>query len=647
MKGLFVTGTDTDIGKTVVSTFLCHYFSGEQEVNYFKPIQSGIPRDSDFVQSILGSKLNIVPSTYELKEPASPDRSAKLEGRVLNIDEVVDSFTPSAETFTIVEGAGGLMVPLNGTHTMADLIQAFNLPAILVISGKLGTINHTLLTLEKMKMMGLHCLGIIINGSEDEDLERYLETRVDVPILFRLPYFEKLCLETFQNFVECNQQELEALRKNLCNIGDRVWNTTQLEAKDKEFVWHPFTQHGIVKTHPVVTSGKGSYLNLGNKKVIDGISSWWVNLFGHSHPELSMSIKDQVDQLEHVIFAGFSHEPAVRLSEKLVELTRQSGAQLSKVFYSDNGSTSVEVATKMVYQYHQQRGKTQKRKFLALSGAYHGDTLGAMSLGERKGFNEVFNSLMFPVEFMDPFNSEDIKAVFEKNSEELAGVIVEPMIQGASGMRMYPKENLDLISRLAQKANGLIICDEVFTGFYRTGKMFAFEHSDLKPDLLCLSKGLTGGFLPLAVTLVREELYEAFYNEDMRKAFLHGHSYTANPLACAVANKTMELLERESTKEKIKNIVQWTKDSLLNLNDIESTSGVRQLGTVGAFEINGEDPNYFKGDFAYRFMTKAMDRGVLLRPLGGTIYAVPPYSITKNEIEKIYNTMKEVITKDL
>ena len=323
--------------------------------------------------------------------------------------------------------------------------------------------------------------------------------------------------------------------------------------------------------------------------------------------------------------------------------TNRAGAKLSKSFFSDNGSTAVEVALKMSFQYHQQMGERQRTRFLAFRGSYHGDTLGAMSLGERKGFNEVFSPLLFDVDFVDPFCAGDIQEAFENHGHEYAAVIFEPMVQGASGMRMYGVDRLNQVAELAQKCGCLTIADEVFTGFSRTGKVFAFEHSNLRPDLLCLSKGLTAGFLPLAVTLVGEKLFETFHNQDMRKAFLHGHSYTANPVACAVALESLKMLKSPEWQKRIGDIEQWTGREIEELKNIPGVHNPRTLGTIGAFEWNQEDPNYFRGDTSYKFNQAALKQGVLLRPLGGTIYTVPPYCTSEQDFRKIYQVIRNLI----
>ncbi len=584
-----------------------------------------------------------------------------------------------------MEGAGGIEVPINDNEKMKDLMEALGLPVLLVTSTRLGTINHTLLSVEALKQKGLSCLGLVLNDNpggnpcndRKQGLKELFEKETGFSVLFEVPRFEQLTRElTEEQLSERQFREKKLIKEqldvffrenknfrdflNLCchsfhgftSHGESHPGKTDksndsefenLEKLDQKFVWHPFTQHGIVKNHPVIQRGKGACLWYQDRKVIDAISSWWVNLFGHCHPRLSESLSRQAHQLEHILFAGFSHEPAIELSGKLIELVKQKACPLDKVFFSDNGSTSVEVALKMVYQYQQISGHCEKKKFLALKGSYHGDTLGAMSVGEREGFHRVFKPLLFDVDFVDPFKPLCLEEFFEKKGSELAGVIVEPVVQGASGMRMYPVEFLNELAKLAKDYKVMLICDEVFTGFYRTGKMFAFEHSDLRPDLLCLSKGLTGGYLPLAVTLTNEKLYQAFLDDSMKKAFLHGHSYTANPMACRVACTTMELLMDPETSRKVKEIEDHTQYWMEKLSRNSGIFNARWLGTIGAMEVFEEDPHFFKGDFAYQFNQKALARGVLLRPLGGTVYAVPPYCVNEKQLESIYSCIEEIV----
>lgn len=645
MKGIFVSGTDTDIGKTLVASLLTHHLSKFGKVTYFKPLQAGQPTDFDQVRDMVSPEVSIASPSYNLKRPMSPNRAADLEGVSIAIEKVRDDFKKIQSSFTVVEGAGGLLVPINSEEKVIDVAQHLALPVVLVSSTRLGTINHTLLSIEALKSRGIEVLGIVLSGEEDPGLAQTLEEQSGVSVLFHVPLLEEVSPDVIQSYSADDFNGCidwlagSKLEKNNGSIDS-------LSKKDKEFVWHPFTQHGIVSNHPVVSKGSGSYLWYDDKKVIDAISSWWVNLFGHCNPELSQAVAHQSHQLEHVIFAGFTHRPAIELSEQLIQMAKGAGAPLDKVFFSDNGSTSVEVALKMTFQYFQQKGEGKRRKFLALKGSYHGDTIGAMSLGERKGFNEIFDPLLFDVVFVDPFSVEDLKNKFAEFNEQIAGVIVEPMVQGASGMRMYGADFLNQLAQLSRENGNLVICDEVFTGFYRTGKLFAFEHSELKPDLLCLSKGLTGGYLPLSATLVRQELYDHFKGETMRTAFLHGHSYTANPIACQVALQTTKMLQRPETLDAIRSIEEKTSKALDRLRENSKIFNIRQLGTIGAMEIGDENANYFKGDASYRFNQKAISKGVLLRPLGGTVYAVPPYCISDSEIEKVYEVIDQITREE-
>ncbi len=643
---LFVTGTDTDIGKTFASVILLKALSRHLPVSYFKPIQSGEPTDFSTIQEAVPN-IKIKPSTYLLRTPASPDRAAAIESKTLSIETLKKDWLNRDDSFHVVEGAGGLCVPINSHYQMIDLIADLKIPVVLVTSTCLGTINHTLLSVQAMKAKGLPIAGIVLNGDEDPGLKELLQEKTGLKVVFEIPNFFDQNHQTVDAWIETNSD----LQNFLAQITDRpvkqedpessIWST-----KDKDSVWHPFTQHGIVKNHPVVDSANGSYLTVEGRSVLDGISSWWVNLLGHCHPEISQAIHQQSQTLEHVIFAGFSHRPAIALSEALLQVAQSRGANVNKAFFSDNGSTAVEVALKMAYQYHRQSDKKEKNRFLAFRGSYHGDTLGAMSVGERQGFNDVFRPLMFDVDFVDPFDTSAVEKAFADNGNKYAAAIFEPMVQGASGMRMYPVETLDLLEDLCNQHEVLKICDEVFTGFYRTGCFFGFEHSQIKPDFVCLSKGLTGGFLPLAVTLTSDRLYERFHGDDMRQAFLHGHSYTANPISCAAALATLKLLQTETVQSKIRDIEVWTQQSVAELMETGLFFRGRTLGTIGAVDVSDEDPNYFRGDFSYRFNQAALKRGVLLRPLGGTVYSVPPYSIEKAELEKIYHTMYEVLKEE-
>jgi adenosylmethionine---8-amino-7-oxononanoate aminotransferase len=429
-----------------------------------------------------------------------------------------------------------------------------------------------------------------------------------------------------------------------------------LTNRDRAALWHPYTQ---MKTAPAplpIARGAGVYLYTEDgRRLLDGISSWWVNIHGHSHPVLNAALAAQAEKLEHVLFAGATHEPAVALAEKLRSVLPEG---LTRIFYSDNGSTAVEVALKMAWQYWQNRGETSRREFLALHYAYHGDTVGAMSPSETTAFTKPFGGLLFPVHrvhapycYRCPLGLkrsectidclQDLERMLEEQRGKVAAVIVEPMLQGAGGMIIWPAEFLTGVRQLCDEYDTLMIADEVLTGFGRTGKMFACEHAHLSPDLMCLSKGLTGGYLPLAVTAVKEKLYDAFLDDDRSRAFFHGHSYTANPLGCAVGLASLDLFRSEGTLDRVKRLERQFHKRLEPLRELESVGDVRAIGGVAAVELKGSG-SYFDsiGPGLYDAFLK---RGLLLRPLGSILYFMPPYVITDDEVDWTFDQIESVL----
>lgn len=422
--------------------------------------------------------------------------------------------------------------------------------------------------------------------------------------------------------------------------------TTDLLSRDRRVIWHPYSQHGLRELVLPVLSARGSRLTVWDgeraREVIDGISSWWVNLHGHSHPVIAEAIHAQARALEHVIFAGFTHEPAVALAETLLGAFRERGIELDRVFYSDNGSTAVEAALKMAFQLHVNRGDRRRTRFLALRGSYHGDTLGAMAVGDPDGYHSLFKPLLPPVDFIPPDAAglEELARLLRANPGEHAAFIFEPMIQGAGGMRLVPADFLEEASRLCRQRGVLLVCDEVFTGFYRTGKAFAVEHTGVKPDFICLSKGITGGFLPLAVTLCSREIHDAFVSPDMRAAFLHGHSYTANATACAAALASWKLLDEPACQERIRRIEEATVSHIARLSAHPAIASARCLGTIGAITLRREGSYFTLPRDGY--LRAALDRGVLLRPMGNVLYTVPPYCVSAGELDRIYGALEEI-----
>ncbi|MCM3409700.1 adenosylmethionine--8-amino-7-oxononanoate transaminase [Metabacillus litoralis] len=443
-------------------------------------------------------------------------------------------------------------------------------------------------------------------------------------------------------------------------------NSSNLQKRDVNHIWHPCSQMKDYEEFPpiVIKKGDGIYLYDENgKQYMDAVSSWWVNLFGHSNQRISQALSQQAFELEHVIFENFTHEPAILLAEKLVEYTPKG---LNKVFFADNGSSAIEVALKMSFQYHMQKNKPNKKRFLSLTDAYHGETLGALSVGGVSLYNEVFQPLLLntvraqgPDCYRCPFNQTPnhcdtpcisfVEEQLEKHAEETTAIIIEPLIQAAAGMKMYPPSYLKKLKELCLQYDVHLIADEVAVGFGRTGTLFACEQAGITPDFMCLSKGLTGGYLPLSVVMTTDDVYEAFYDDyASMKAFLHSHSYTGNPLACRVALEVLNIFEEENIikENQVKSIYMGEKASQ-EFSDLPYVGEYRQIGMVGAIELvrdkETKEPFPSKERVGYQIYRIALEKGLLLRPLGNVLYFMPPYVIEKEEIDKMIQVASDSI----
>lgn len=445
----------------------------------------------------------------------------------------------------------------------------------------------------------------------------------------------------------------------------------ELVEKDLKYIWHPFTQMKDYETDKpiIIDRGKGVYVwDLQGNKYIDGISSWWVNTLGHSNDRLNDALKRQVDKIEHVLLAGFTHEPAIELAERLVNLMPD---EITRVFYSDNGSTAVEVALKIAYQYWVQVGQPDRNKFIALKNSYHGDTIGAVSVGGVELYHKVYKPLLFDVlqadspycyrcpqtKLKETCSQEclcSMEHFFEENKGQVIGVLVEPLVQGAGGMIMHPPEYLLKLRELCDKHDVLLILDEVAMGFGRTGKMFAFEHAGIVPDIICLAKGITAGYLPLSVTMVKEKIYQAFYDEyHQMKTFYHGHSFTGNPLAAAVAVENLKIHEEDCILEKLQPKIKKLSEALEKFRELKWVGDIRQTGMIGAIELVKDKATKEDFDFKYRIgyqiYKEGLKRGAIIRPLGNVLYFMPPFVITEEEIDMLtdiaYDSIVAVLGK--
>lgn len=427
--------------------------------------------------------------------------------------------------------------------------------------------------------------------------------------------------------------------------------------RDRAHVWHPFTQMKTAPDPLPIVRAEGVYLfTEDGRRLLDGVSSWWVNVHGHSNPRINRALRLQAEKLEHVVFAGCTHPPAVELAERLCALLPE---RLNRVFFSDNGSTAVEVALKMAYQYWTNRGEDGRRTFLALENAYHGDTVGAMSVSHDSLFTASYAPLLFRVErvgvpadyraSLDPANDGEargtlaaLETLLEERGREIAAVIVEPMLQAAGGMIVWKAEFLRKLRALCDRHGLLLIADEVLTGFGRTGRMFACEHGPVEPDIACFSKGLTAGYLPLSVTVAAENVYEAFWSDDRRKTFFHGHSFTANPLGCAVALEGLNIFAEEGVLERIGRLEAQMRRALLKYVGRQYVKDARQIGGVGILEFAEGGAGYL-ADIGPRLARAFLDRGLLLRPWGNVLYFMPPYAISGDEAAWALDCIDEVL----
>ena len=453
------------------------------------------------------------------------------------------------------------------------------------------------------------------------------------------------------------------------------------QKEDLKYIWHPCSQMKDYETLPPIVIERGEGINLydvNGKCYKDVISSWWCNLLGHCNPRINEAIKKQVDTLEHVIFANFTHKTAITLCQELMKVLPIG---LCKFNFADNGSSAIEMSLKMSFQYHYQTGNPQKKRFMALSDAYHGETLGALAVGGVDLYSELYKPLLLDVIRIDgpdcyrcPYkkqcqghyniNSEELplcncecfkktEEAFEKYADETAAIIVEPLLQGSAGMKIYPPLYLKKLRELCDKYNVHLIADEIATGYGRTGKMFAFDHANISPDIMCLSKGLTGGYMPMAIAITTQKIYDAFYDDYLKgKAFMHSHTYSGNPLACSAAIEVLRILNDENVIEKAnKKSIYFNNIIKEKFLPLENVGEVRSIGLINAIELvknkDSKEPFDYKRRTGYQIYKKALEKGVILRPLGDVIYFNPPLIIEKPDMDYVtdiaLNCVKEVL----
>jgi adenosylmethionine-8-amino-7-oxononanoate aminotransferase len=688
-NGFFIGGTGTGVGKTVAGGAVAHLLvKNGYDVGVMKPVSTGtLPGDNGKPFSHDLTFLREMAETedrdefslpYSFATPASPFHAALAEGRRIEPKRILLSFHEVLRDrdFALVEGAGGLMAPVTEDLVWADVVKLLGLPLLLVTDSALGMIHRTISTALSAEIYGIETAGIIVVEVDKKPQPpvdvKLLERQCEVPVLGIIPYCSKLArkspdLDGFRSHVEdhLNPDKLLAFLERKENKGQRK----KLEKSDKEHVWHPFTQMQEWKKEPtlIVNRGNGSVLtDLEGNEYLDGHSSYWVNVHGHGNPRLVRTLAKQSGKLDHATFLGLSNKPAIELAQKLAEISPPS---LKKVFYSDNGSTAVESALKIAFQYWRniEGPKTRRTKFIAVRNAYHGDTLGAAAVGGVDAYRKTFEKILADVVFAStPYcyrcphgethpgcslacagNLEDM---VEKHSGKLAALIIEPMVQCPGGIITAPHGYLKRARAACDKHDVLMIADEVATGFGRTGRMFACEHEDVHPDIMSVAKSLAAGLLPLAATLTSEKVYDAFLGTHAeKKAFLHGHTFTGHPTACAVALENLKIFKNSKLLGKIEIKSQHLRDELIRFENLPHVGDVRQLGMIVGVELvkNREtrEPFLPEARTGHKVIMEAREKGLIVRPLGDVLVLFPILTASDSELKRMADILYESIAE--
>lgn len=657
---MFILGTDTDVGKTAIASALVTAWLTEGPVRYWKPVQAGLDEtDQDAVDSNCPG-VALEPNLYAYKEPASPDQSLQAATHPIEVAKLVREWQELAlvPSRLVVEGAGGLMVPLNHRgETWLDVLERMAgespqpPPILLVARSGLGTLNHTILTVEALKSRGLMPQAVVLNGPHHAGNRTSLARRYKKLPLIDFPTLAgPQPLRLRRGFRDASKDLALRLGEALSLRAHSSQNVSKAAREQRErCCWHPYTQHQTAPLPKLVERSYGGfYYNReeeGPHKVYDGLGSWWVNTVGHGRSSIATAVAKQLRRNDHSIFAAASHEPALQLAERI---TAKLGHGLKRVFFTENGSCAVEVGLKMAYQGFSNRGESGRRTFVALKGSYHGDTFGTMAVGGMPGFHGMFAPFLFDVHHIAPVTTHpcgvcpqpdlaraqrELDELFASRAETMAGVLVEPFVQGAGGMVFQHPEFLHHLGTLAKSHGIPLIFDEVFTGMGRLGTPFAFHKLGISPDIICLAKGITGGTLPLALTVATEDIFSRFLSDDAGKALLHGHSFTANPAGCAAALATLDIYDQEELWQRANDYEPCYREFLAVATEESLIENGRCLGSILAMEIKGSGTgDYFSGA-AKAVVESCYKKGLFIRPLGNTLYLAPPLALALSDIE--------------
>jgi adenosylmethionine-8-amino-7-oxononanoate aminotransferase len=634
---LLVLGTDTDAGKT---TFSLLWLAGAQgRCHYWKPVETG-PSDSETVRRLVPGAV-AWPPLVQLAEPVAPPLAARLHQTSIPDSTTIAAACPDTPEL-LVETFGGPFSPLNERELQVALIRALDVPLVLVSSSSLGAIGRTLQCLYALEGHGLRPHAVVLLGPTDEYAQEQIRRYRPALPVYALTAPQEWTADGVRQCAAEQAPSLGRLRDALapCAPPESAGKVVDdLVARDRSSLWHPYTSLRDPDAPLVCVGARDEFLHLADgRRLIDGISSWWTILHGHGFPPLMDALRAAASAWDHVHFAGVTHPAAIELAELLLSSMPWRGG---RVFYSDNGSTAVEVALKMAYQFWCHQGQPRRTRFVGFEHGYHGDTFGAMAVSRDPVFFGRFEPLLFRADVL-PFAADRLDDHLRKNRAEVAAVIVEPLVQGAGGMRMHSPEELRTLFEAAKSNDVLFIADEVMTGGGRLGRLWAHQAADIAPDLVCAAKTLTGGVLPLAATLAAPHIAAAWDTADRGRTFFHGHSFTAHPLACAVAAANWQLLTTAFPEAPLAMERFWTQ-ALEPLRDHAKIKEIRIRGSIAAVETRGQDG--YLAEAVARMRRTCLSQGVLLRPLGNVLYALPPLGISQKSLEQVAAAMIRAATE--
>ncbi len=655
-----VTGVGTDVGKTVVAAGLLRAArAAGKTVRGVKAVQTGCERLADgtlrapdvaaYAEADPGAAPEAEHTALRCFEnPCSPHLAAALEGGEIRVRDLAERILETARgaEVTVVEGAGGLLVPLNGTETFADLAVALRARVVVVAANGLGCLNHALLTLEALQLRGTPADALVLNqlraaasdldGIIAGDNAETLRRRGGVECVVELPPYARGV-----DWADAAER-LAPVAAHLCGAA-RGGGADDVPAFDRKHLWHPYAKTSPAAQVWEVASTKGTEIRLADgRTLVDGMSSWWAAVHGYNHPALVAALQRQAAVMPHVMFGGLTHAPAARLGEKLLSLA-PSG--LERVFFADSGSVAVEVALKMALQYQRATGRPEKRRFLAALGGYHGDTFGAMSVCDpENGMHSLFTGMLAEQIFVerpscrfdaafDEAALAPVREAFAERGDEIAALVIEPIVQGAGGMWFYHPEYLRGLRELCDAHGALLVLDEIATGFGRTGRMFAAEWAGVSPDILCAGKALTGGCMTLAAVMTRERVAEEISRAG---ALMHGPTFMGNPLSCAVALASLEVLTASPWRENVARLEARMRAGLAPCREADGVADVRVLGGIGVVEMEREVN-------AAALQPFFVDEGVWIRPFAKLIYIMPPFVSSEGDVAKLTRAVRAAV----